>query len=326
MNQPASFAFFALGLIWGSNFVFMKWATALISPAQVVLLRVLFGFLPILVLALARGVLRATDLRHWRHFAVMSILATAFYYYAFAKGTALLPSSIAGMLSGAIPLFTFVMTALFLKQEPMTRRKIAGVALGFLGILLIARPWNAGDTQLNLWGVSYMGLGSLSIGASFVYARRFMAHLDLSPLALCTYQMGFALCILAAVTPLSGLSHVQQSATALIGLVLGLGLTGTGIAYVLYYYIVRQMGAVLASSVTYLPPVVALLIGCLLVGEPLRWMDLIAMSAILSGVFAIQAPVIFSRSRFASGRDCSALITSRRSQPLRSALRSLWDG
>jgi drug/metabolite transporter (DMT)-like permease len=148
--------------------------------------------------------------------------------------------------------------------------------------------------------VSYIGLGSLSIGASFVYARRFMAHLDLSPLALCTYQVGFALCILAAVTPLSGLSHVQQSATALIGVVLGLGLTGTGIAYVLYYYIVWQMGAVQASSVTYLPPVVALLIGCLLVGEPLRWMDLIAMSAILSGVFAIQTPVILSRSRFAS--------------------------
>ena len=62
----------------------------------------------------------------------MSILATAFYYYAFAKGTALLPSSIAGMLSGAIPLSTFVLTALFLKQEPVTGRKIVGVVLDSL--------------------------------------------------------------------------------------------------------------------------------------------------------------------------------------------------
>ena len=278
----------------------MKWAAALISPAQVVLLRVLFGFLPIFVLALYRGALRAADLRHWRHFVVMSVLATAFYYYAFAKGTALLPSGVAGMLSGAIPLFTFVMSALLLKQEPVTGRKIAGVASGFLGILLIARPWTTGDGQLDLWGVGYMAMGSLSIGASFVYAKRFMANLDISPLALSTYQVGFALCILAALTPLSGLSHIGHSAVALIGLVLGLGLTGTGIAYVLYYYIVQRMGAVQASSVTYLPPVVALLIGCLLVGEPLRAMDLIAMSAILSGVYAIQTSGSARKTAWAS--------------------------
>ena len=66
-----------------------------------------------------------------------------------------------------------------------------------------------------------------------------------------------------------------------------LGLLGTGIAYVLYYYLVQRMGAVQASTVTYLPPVVALLIG-LLVGEPLRAMDLAAMGAILGGVYVIQ--------------------------------------
>jgi len=288
MKRSATIPFAALGVIWGSNFIFMKWATALISPVQVVFLRVLFGFLPILVLALYRRALRLEDLRHWPHFVVMSILATALYYYAFAKGTHLLPSSVAGMLSGAIPLFTFVMTALFLKQEPVTGRKLAGIGVGFLGVLMIARPWSSGDGELDLAGVGYMILGSLSIGSSFVYARRFMAKLRISPLALSTYQVGFGLCILAAVTPYSGVSSIRQSVAAFTGLVLGLGLTGTGIAYVLYYDIVQRMGAVQASTVTYLPPVVALLIGCLLVGEPLRVMDVIAMSAILGGVYAIQ--------------------------------------
>ncbi len=84
------------------------------------------------------------------------------------------------------------------------------------------------------------------------------------------------------------MTNIAQSTTALVGLVLGLGLTGTGIAYVLYYYIVQRMGAVQASAVTYLPPVVALMIGCLLVGEPLRALDVIAMSAILGGVYVMQ--------------------------------------
>ena len=265
----------------------MKWAAVLISPMQIVFLRVLFGFLPILALALYLSALRIKDLRHWPHFVVMSILATAFYYYAFAKGTALLPSSVAGMLSGAIPLSTFVLTALFLKQEPLTRSKIIGVVLGFLGVLLIARPWSTGSGRLDLWGVGYMILGSLSLGSSFVYARRFMADLEISPLALSTYQVGLALCILTVVTPYSGLSNISQSAVALTGLILGLGLLGTGIAYVLYYYLVQRMGAVQASTVTYLPPVVALMIG-LFVGEPLRVMDLVAMGAILGGVYVIQ--------------------------------------
>ncbi len=287
MNRTTSLAFAALGLIWGSNFIFMKWAAVLISPMQIVFLRVLFGFLPILALALYLRALRIQDLRHWPHFVVMSILATAFYYYAFAKGTALLPSSVAGMLSGAIPLSTFVLTALFLKQESVTGRQIVGVVLGFLGVLLIARPWSTGSGRLDLWGVGYMILGSLSLGSSFVYARRFMADLKISPLALSTFQVGLALCILTVVTPYSGLSDVRQSAIALTGLILGLGLLGTGIAYVLYYYLVQRMGAVQASTVTYLPPVVALMIG-LFVGEPLRVMDLIAMGAILGGVYVIQ--------------------------------------
>jgi len=290
MARSAYIAFAVLGLIWGSNFIFMKWAAALISPVQIVFLRVLFGFFPILVLGLARGALRRSDLRHWPHFVVMSILATAFYYYAFAKGTALLPSSVAGMLSGAIPLFTFLMTALFLKQEPLTGRKMFGVGLGFLGVLLIARPWSEGANGLDLGGVAYMILGSLSLGCSFVYARRFIAPLEISPLALSTYQIGFALCILAAVTPYAGLSNIASDQRALIGLVVGLGLTGTGIAYILYYYIVQQMGAVPASTVTYLPQLVALAIGCLFVGEPLRVLDVVTMSSILCGVYAIQFP------------------------------------
>jgi drug/metabolite transporter (DMT)-like permease len=145
-----------------------------------------------------------------------------------------------------------------------------------------------------------MALGSLSIGSSFVYARRFMTNLNILPLALSTYQVGFALGILAVVTPFSGMSNIGRSTSALIGLVLGLGLTGTGIAYVLYYYIVQRMGAVQASAVTYLPPVVALLIGCLFVGEPLRAMDLIAMSAILGGVYAMQSSRSDSAGRASS--------------------------
>lgn len=79
-------AFAGLGLIWGLNFIFVKWAVHLISPAQIALLRVLFGFLPLFAFAVATGALRWRDWRHAHHFVMMAVLATAFYYFAFAKG------------------------------------------------------------------------------------------------------------------------------------------------------------------------------------------------------------------------------------------------
>ena len=122
-------AFALLGLVWGSNFIFTKWAAALISPAQIVLLRVIFGFLPLLVVALATRSLSWRDWRHAHHFLVMSVLAMAFYYFAFAEGTALLLSSVAGMLSGAVPIFTFITALAILREEPINAKTIGGTVL-----------------------------------------------------------------------------------------------------------------------------------------------------------------------------------------------------
>ncbi|MGY2286506.1 DMT family transporter [Pseudomonas gingeri] len=287
MKKSALVAFVFLGLIWGSNFIFVKWAAHWISPLQITLLRVVFGFLPVLFFALAKDVLRWSHMRHARHFVVMSLLATALYYYAFAKGAALLPSSVAGVLSGAIPLFTFICTALFLNGERINRTRITGVILGFIGVLLIARPWSAtGD--ISLTGVAYMIGGSLSVGASFVYARRFISPLGLPAAALTTYQIGLAMLFLLAVTPLQGIDAVFGDSRAWVGLVVGLGLLGTGMAYVAYYHIVESLGAIAASSVTYIPPIVALLIGVFLAGEHLNTPALLAILFILAGVACLQ--------------------------------------
>jgi drug/metabolite transporter (DMT)-like permease len=287
--NPAYLAFTLLGFIRGSNFLFMKLASVWISPAQIVFLRVLFGFIPLLVFALATRALKWRHLRHAPHFIVMSLLATTAYYYAFAKGAALLLSSVAGMLSGAIPLFSFICAWALLRDERPSGRMIAGMLCGFLGVLLIAHPWTSAGTGVNLAGVLYMVAGSLSVGCSFAYARRFLTGLDLSPLALSTWQIGFALLTISCVTDFHGIGRIAAHPAALAGLVLGLGLLGTGVAYMLYYFIVQRLGALAASSVTYIPPVVALLVGLVFAGEPLRPLHLLAMACILGGVYLLQS-------------------------------------
>lgn len=287
MKKLAYAAFLTLGLIWGSNFLFMKWAAAWLTPGQIVLLRVIFGFAPILLLALGRGALNRGQLKDLPHFAVMSLLATVFYYYAFAAGTARLPSGIAGMLAGAIPLFSFLTAWLFLREEPLNGRSLSGLVLGFAAILCIARPWQA-TNGVDIRGVLYMVLGSFSVGSSFIYARRFLSPKGYSPLALSTWQTGLALVWLSIFTDFHGLGAIAQDTRALVGLVLGLGLLGTGLAYVLYYFIIQHLGALRAAGVTYIPPVIALFMGKLFADEPLQTIHLLAIVLILGGVYRLQ--------------------------------------
>lgn len=281
-------AFGCLALIWGSNFIFMKWASAVISPAQVAALRVIFGFLPVLAYALATRALSWSHIRYAHHFFVMSLLAASVYYVAYAKGTALLPSSVAGVLSGAIPLFTSICAWVFLREEQMSVTRAVGVALGFAGVLLIARPWSSAASGVSAAGVLYIVIGSFSVGCSFVYARRFLSPLKLPAVALTTYQLGLGAVLLSLLTGFNGVGALIDSPRAGIGLILGLGLLGTGVAYIAYYHIVEQLGALAASSVTYLAPVVALVIAICLVGEVVTSIAYVAVGLILAGVAVMQ--------------------------------------
>lgn len=290
MNSKTAAAFAFLGIIWGTNFIFMRQASEWISPVQIVFLRVLCGFVPIAVMAWMQKAVRRGHLKYTGHFLVMALLATVIYYWAFASGTSLLLSGVSGVLSGAIPLFSFIVAAIFLRQEKITVMRLCGLMLGFAGVVLIVKPWQVSGESISLAGVGYMILGSLSVGISFVYAKKFLADKQIAPLALTTYQIGLALVILACITPFTGITAIAQDSTASLGLIIGLGLLGTGVAYLTYYYLILNLGAVVASSVTYIPPVVALIVGFLAANEQPGVTEILSMVLIMSGVFLLQRP------------------------------------
>ena len=281
-------AFCLLGIIWGSCFIYMKMAVRFISPVQIVFLRVLFGVIPVALLAYSRGALKLAHARHIGHFLVMGILATALYFCAFAKGTSLLLSGVAGAVSGAVPLFSFLLALVFIAEEKATRTRLLGIVVGFLGVLAIARPSGSDLSLTSLEGILYMLAGSLSVGSSFVYARKFIIPLNIPAVALATYQLTIGLLLLTLFTSFEGMGRIFNDGGAAVALIIGLGLLGTGFAYIIYYFLVDSMGAVAASAVTYVPPVVALLIGSFIVGEPISMLDYLATAFIFLGVFLLK--------------------------------------
>lgn len=280
--------FWLVGLVWGTIFVFMKLASAYLSAEQIVLVRVATGLIPVLTFALVRRDICFSHVRYAGHFTVMAMLATVIYYLGFAYGTAILPSGIAGVLSGAIPLCAFVLSVVFLPEDKLTLRNSTGVACGLAGVVLIANPFAQGTGGHPVEGIMAMIAGSCCVGASFVYARRYITPLNIPAAALTTYQLGIGVLVLLAITPLGNIAGLVSDPWALWGTVLGLGVFGTGFAYIAYYYIVNTLGAVTAASATYIPPLVALIIGIVLLGEPISMLDIVAAVMILAGVVLLR--------------------------------------
>ncbi len=193
----------------------------------------------------------------------------------------------AGAVSASIPLFSLLAAVLFLPQEKLTANRVLGLLVGLIGVTLIAKPLSGGLGDSYLLGVLWVVLGSFSLGVSFVYARKFVTPLDLPPAALTTYQLGFAALILLTVTDMTGLGTLTDDPTSFAVLVFGLGFLGTGLAYVLYYYVIGKLGAVRASALTYVPPVVALFLGALFLGEAIVLLDYVATALIFAGVILV---------------------------------------
>ncbi|AXX91692.1 EamA family transporter [Malaciobacter molluscorum LMG 25693] len=285
-NLP-SIAFWLIGIIWGSNFIYMKWASEYLSASQVVFIRVLFGFIPVLCYALYLKVIKLEHFKYAIHFFIMSLLGTTVYYYFFVKAAALLLSGVNGALSGSIPLFTFILSIIFINEERATFRRFLGIIVGLLGVVLIAKPFDANLLQTNINGVIYIVTGSLVLGMSFVYAKKFLTRLKIHFAALTTYQLGFALLVLVIFTDFTNITNILNNTHVFLGASIGLGLLGTGLAFILYYYLVEKLGAVNASTATYIPPVVALIIGYFFIGENITLVDILATMLIFSGVFLI---------------------------------------
>ncbi|WP_199806201.1 DMT family transporter [Nocardiopsis alba] len=278
-RAAATASYMFLGLVWGTSFLFMSWSTDLISPAQTTLLRVVFGLVPVALFATFTRAWAWWHLRHAHHLVVMSLLATSVYYLAFAAGTARLDSGVAGALSGSIPLFALIAALVLVPGEGLTARKGVGLALGTGGVVLLARPWAAGAVDAQ--GVVLMLAGAASLGASFAYARRFVIPLGIPSAAATGYQLALAALGLVLITDMEGIGHITQDTTALVGVVVGLGGLGTGAAFILYYVAVAGLGAVTASTATFLPPAVAMALGALVMGETVRADGIVALALIL---------------------------------------------
>ncbi|TWJ27040.1 drug/metabolite transporter (DMT)-like permease [Micromonospora sagamiensis] len=279
----------ALALLWGSGFLWIKLALRGFNPVQIVFARLLLGFVVLAPLVLSRGLGFPRGWRLWGHLFVAALVANAIPYVLFGVGEQTVGSNVAGVLNATTPLWALLLAFLVGVDRSVTWRKGAGFGLGFLGVVVIFSPWESAN-EIASWGGLACLAAAASYGVSYVYMGRYLAGRGISPIVLSASQLGAATALLALAMPFAGLEPPVWRVDAVLSLLV-LGILGTGVAYVLNYRIISDEGPTAASVVAYLLPIVAVLLGWLVVDEPVTGAILVGVGLVLVGVVLTRRPV-----------------------------------
>ncbi|WP_329469839.1 DMT family transporter [Streptomyces sp. NBC_01723] len=273
-----------LSLVWGFSFLFMKVGTEGFAPFQVTLGRLAFGTA---VVAAAMAVKRERLPRGvwtWVHLTVAGFLLNALPFSLFAFSELTIPSSLAGICNATSPLWGMALSLVALSEDRPTRRRVAGLGIGFLGVLTVLGVWQGFD-GLDVTGTALALLASLSYPVGWIYVRRTLAGSSHSHLSLTGAQLGLATLQLAVVTPL--FTSVPTGFPVLS--VAALGVLGTGLAFLIQYDLVAEVGPTTAQMVTYFTPVIATAAGVALLGESLSWSTPVGAVVVLAGAALTQS-------------------------------------
>ena len=283
-----------LALIWGSAFLWIKLADRGFSPVEVTLARLALGAAVLFAIVLARRDPVPRSARLWMHIAVAALFANAVPYLLFAVAEQSVNSSTAGIINATTPLWTVVLALAVRHQKTVTSWQAAGLIIGFVGAVLIFTPWTTAAGLTSAGALECLA-ASISYAVSFIYMDKFLARRGIGPVVLSACQLGAASIMLAIALAVTGVHTPHVTAVSLVAIAV-LGVIGTGFAYVLNYQIITSEGATIASTVTYLLPVVAIVLGVLVLGESVT-------VAVLAGIALVLAGVALTRRRTKPAAD-----------------------
>ena len=275
------------GIIWGASFLFMKVALTGISPAQVAWGRLVLGALTLGVFMLARRERLPQKPLVWLHLTVVSITFCVIPYLLFSWAQQHVTSGLASIYNATTPIMTAVMAWAVFRVERLKPAQIAGIVLGIGGVLVIVGPWRGLDLDQSLVAQLAILGATACYGFSLAYMRRFLADSGLSAVSFAFTYIAIAAAIMVVLTPAIALGPIRWDPWV-VGSMLLLGCLGTGVAYIWNQNALRAWGPTRASTVTYITPVVGVVLGMLVLGEPLAWNEPVGALVVFLGILLAQ--------------------------------------
>ena len=279
-------AFALLGLIWGSSFLWIKIAVAETGPFLLVTFRLLFGLAGLLVVMALQRQAWPRDRRVLLAFVFMGLVNTALPFTLITWGETLIDSSLASILNGTVPLFTIVIAHFWLQDEKITLPRLGGLFVGFIGIVvLVSRDLGPNALAGNVWGQVAVIAAAVSYATAITFSRKHLRGQQ--PVLQSTMVMLIASSMMVVTTPI--VEQPLDLPNTGLGwfAIVWLGLLGTCAAYLLFFYLINAWGPTRASLVTYVFPVVGLVLGIVFLNEPADWRLLAGSALIVAGILVV---------------------------------------
>ena len=279
-------AYLALGTVWGCSFIFIELGLEFLTPFGVAFIRCALGAITLLIFTKIRKVDLPKDRKIWQKLWVVAMLLNVIPGVLFAFAQQYVTSVLASILNAGTPLMTLVFMLIVFREEKLKPEQIIGLIIGALGVLTVVGVWkDLGDNQLV--GVVALLIAVSCYGASYPYSTRNVIPLKLKPEALATGQLIMAAVTLLPFFIINGISNDFYRPQSVIAM-LCLGIFGSGFAYIWNFAITAAAGSAIASTVTYLTPVVAVIVGFLYLGEVIVWHEIVGALIVIVGALLSQ--------------------------------------
>ena len=279
-------AYLALGLVWGCSFIFIKLGLEFLTPFGVAFVRCALGAITLLIVVKIKKIKLPSDKSTWRKLWILAMLLNVIPGILFAYAEVHVTSVLAGIINATTPLATLIVMLIAFREERLKVEQIIGLIIGAIGVMVVLGIWQGvGENQLT--GVIALLIAVTCYGISFPYTVRNIIPLGLKPEAAATTQL-----IMAAITLLpfylfDGISQDYYRPATFFAM-LALGILGSGVAYIWNFSIIAAAGSSIASSVTYLTPVVAIIVGWVFLGEALSWFEPVGALLVIIGAATSQ--------------------------------------
>lgn len=285
-----------LSAMWGASFFFIAIALRELTPFTMALYRVAPAGLFLLVYLYARGGRLPSDIHNWRILAYVGAVGIAMPFTLITWGQQYIDSGLASILNATTPIFTVVMAHVFTSDERLSANRVLGVALGMAGIVALVGPEAFRGVTKQAWGELAV------LGAAFCYATAGIVGRNVRGISSLSATSGTLLIASLTLVPMALLFEhpLPPVRPATWGALAWLSIMGTALAYLLYYRLLRTVGATNTLLVTFLIPVNALLLGILLLGETLDRHAVIGMALVFCGLLAVDGRLLLA---LRSGRD-----------------------
>jgi len=277
--------FFFLGLMWGSSFLWIKIALQEVGPFTLVFFRVLFATTGLVFYFFVLR--RKLNLRAWWIYLFIGFFNVAFPFVLISWAETTISSGLASILNSTVPLFTMLIASLFFKDDRMTVVRVIGLVVGFTGVLILMSNRMVDNTQGHLLGIIAMLVAACCYGASSVFARRVEHYVTPEDHSL--GQMAAGLLFITPAMLIAEPPFTLPSISITWVALAWLGLIGSFVAAVIWFNMIYEIGPSRTSMVTYMFPLVGVLLGVIILKEELSWHLYVGALLVLAGIYIVNS-------------------------------------